>query len=449
MLLLAMGSAVLAQAPSKKDIKKSNDLVQQGNKAFNSRNYKSAIEKYAQALVLVPRNAAAHFWKGNAHYRLKDYSAALTELNLAEEQGHPAVDVSKVRWFVNFELKNFDAALADVDRGLQADPNDQAMLRASGDLNFEKKNYQVALASYQKAVAGSPNDGNLYYAMALSNQALGDADAQFNAASVAVTKPTQYISESYYLLADAAHKKKNYDVAIDAYNRVLSAKPETLGVYRALGDVYRAENRFTDAIEIIKRGLRLWPNDGNLYTDISWYYSLAEQHQNAVDAAQAAVKLLPNVHLGYTNLCRAYNDLKQTQFAINACNGALKINPNDGETYFYLGRAYREQGKTAEATRAFDRAVVGLLKFTAENSDYSDGFYLLGNAYFADDQPEKALAAYKKCLDLSPRFTRARYNTGIIQIRLNNKSAAMEQYNALLGLDQSLATRLKIEIDKM
>ena len=93
--------------------------------------------------------------------------------------------------------------------------------------------------------------------------------------------------------------------------------------------------------------------------------------------------------------------------------------------------------------------MVGLLKFTKENADYSDGFYLLGNAYFADNQPEKALDAYKKCLDLSPRFTRARYNSGIIQIRLNNKAAALEQYNALLPLDAALANRLKAEIDNM
>ncbi len=447
-LALCAGMAI-AQQPSKKDIKKSNDFVEQGNRAFRNKNYRIAIERYAQAIAIVPRNAGAHYWKGYAHYYLKEYDLALTELNLAEEQGHPAVEIAKVRWYLNYEKKNFDAALSDINLGLQSEPSSQMLLRAAGDINFEKANYQASLDAYQKAVLGTPNDGDLYYSIAKVQLALGDTKAQEAAAAIAVTKPTQFITESFYLLGDAAHKLKKYDVAIDAYTKVLSAKPETLAVYRSLGDIYRSQNRFTDAIDIMKRGLRIWPNDGNLYTDISWYYSLAEQHQNAVDAAQAAIKLLPNSYLGYTNLCRAYNDLKQTQFAITACNNALRLNPNDGETYFYLGRAYRDQGKAAEATRAFDRAVVGLLKFTKENSDYSDGFYLLGNAYFADNQPEKALDAYKKCLDLSPRFTRARYNSGIIQIRLNNKAAALEHYNALLPLDPALANRLKTEIDNM
>ena len=68
------------QEPSKRDIRRSNQLVTDGNKAFNQKNYKNAIEKYAEAVVLVPRNAAAHFWKGYAHYYLKEYPAALTEL---------------------------------------------------------------------------------------------------------------------------------------------------------------------------------------------------------------------------------------------------------------------------------------------------------------------------------------------------------------------------------
>jgi tetratricopeptide (TPR) repeat protein len=447
--ILALSVVVFAQNPSKKDIKKSNQLVETGNKAFRSKNYRNAVERYAEAIVLVPRNALAHYWKGYAHYYLKEYDAALTELNAAADQGHPVAEVAKVRWYLLYEKKNYDASLADVNLGLQSDPTSQMLLRAAGDINFEKQNYREALNAYQKAVLGAPNDGDLYYSIAKVQFALGDTKAQEAAASTAVTKPTQFVVDAYYLLADACHKQKKYDQAIEAYNRVLGVKPEMIQVYRSLGDIYRAQNRFNDAIEVIKRALRISPTDGNLYTDISWYYSLDERHKEAVEAAQSAVKLLPNQYMGYTNLCRAYNDTKQAQFAITACNNALRLNPNDGETYFYLGRALREQGKAAEATAAFDRAVTGLIKFTKDNPDYSDGFYLLGNAYFTDNQYEKALDAYRRCLALSPRFARAYNNIGVIQIRLKNKDAALAAYNSLLSVDQDMANRLKAEIDKM
>ena len=90
----------------------------------------------------------------------------------------------------------------------------------------------------------------------------------------------------------------------------------------------------------------------------------------------------------------------------------------------------------------------GLEKYTSENTDYSDGYYLLGNAYFADGQTEKAIAAYQKCLELSPRFVKARFNLAIIYARSKNKSAAMEQYNSLAAIDPTLAAKLKTELDK-
>ena len=153
--------------------------------------------------------------------------------------------------------------------------------------------------------------------------------------------------------------------------------------------------------------------------------------------------------MGYTNLCRAHNDMEQYQSAVTACNNALRLNPDDGETYFYLARAYKQSNRTADANRAIDRAVPGLIKFTQDNPDYSDGFYLLGNAYSENGNFEKALEAYRKCLQLSPGFSRAWYNSGAIYVHLNKKSEAMAQYQALLPLDADLASKLKAVIDKM
>jgi len=62
---------------------------------------------------------------------------------------------------------------------------------------------------------------------------------------------------------------------------------------------------------------------------------------------------------------------------------------------------------------------------------------------------EKAIAAYTKCLQLSPRFARARANLGIIHVLRKNKAAAMDQYTTLLTIDPALAAKLKAEIDKL
>ena len=444
-----LGSSSFAQNPSKKDIKKSDDLVKQGVRSFGQRNYRNAIEKFAEAVVLVPRNAAAHFNKGRSHLMLKENDLALNEFKLAEEYGHSPVEVSKYRWAVYFDKYETDAALADVARALQAEPRNQALLRAAGDLYYRKQNYSEALVSYQTAAADAPNDGNLYYGIALVQQALGNFAGQEQAATTALSKPNQYQAELQLLLADALHRQRKNDEAIAAYNKVLAAKPDAIQVYRLMGEIYRSQSKFPEAIEIIRKAISRWPLDGELFTDISWYYSLNGNVKEAIKTAESATQQLPDKPLGFTNLCRAYNDNSQFSLAVRACEKALQLKPNDGETHFYLGRALRELGRTADAAKSFDKAVVGLIKYTQENPDYSDGFYLLGNAYFNDNQFSKAIDAYRRSLDLSPNFPRARYNAGISYIRMNNKNGALEQYNALLNLDKDLAGRLKAEIDKL
>jgi len=444
--------------PSKKDRKQAEKLANDGDKSYQQRNYRNAIDQYGQSLALVANNPEVHAKKGNAHFLLKEYDQAITELDTALSQNYPKpVDIYKIRAFARYEKGDYDGALADVQEVLKAEPNNSMFLLKQADIASAKGNDREALVAYQKAVAQDPRGADLYFKIAQIQSKLGDTNGQIAAAEAAIKGNTQHIAEAFYLAGDGYLKQKKYSEAEQAFTRAIDRwhtageKPQELYIaYRSLGDLYRRANRFNDAIKITKQALVDFPNDGYLYTDNSWYYSLADRAQDAVDAALAAIQFSPKTeHLPYTNLCRAYNDTKQYQLAINNCNQALKIAPDDGETYFYLGRAYDLSDRGSEATKYYDRAVKGLEKFTAENPDYSDGFYLLGNAYFADGQRDKAIAAYLKCLELSPRFAKARFNLGIMYTLGKNKSAAMEQYNSLLALDESLAAKLKAVIDKL
>ena len=100
------------------------------------------------------------------------------------------------------------------------------------------------------------------------------------------------------------------------------------------------------------------------------------------------------------------------------------------------------------ATKYYKKAVVGMEQYTNAHPDYADGFYLLGNAYYADDQRDKAIEAYKKSLQLSPNFAKARYNLGFLYFLAKDTNAAREQYEALLKIDKDLAEKLKLVIEK-
>ena len=436
-------------AQNKKDLRKAQKLTADGSKAFVAKNFRLAIDKYAEAIVAVPNYAEAHFWKGYAHYYLNEYDQALTEVNLAAGQNYDKpLEIYKLRWFLNYQKNNYDEALADVQKGLQIEPNNFTMLIALGDISRAKKDYQTALAAYKKAAQINQVSGDILYYTAESAAGAGDAQEQGTAAVAAIKKGTKYVGEAYYLVGDSLQKSGKTKEALEAYQQALASKDNIYNVYRAMADIYRNQSRYKEAIDISLKGLRFFPNDGNINTDLSWYYSLDNSHFKAILAAQSAISALPEQSLAYTNLCRAYNDTKQYPLAINACNKALEISPNDGETNFYLGFAYTSTNKPNEAAKYYPKAVKGLEEFTRDNPEYSDGFYLLGNAYTSNSEYKKAVDAYKKCLELSPRFSKARYNLGSLYKFLKEDDLARQQYNALLDLDTNLAAKLKEVIDK-
>lgn len=447
--VLITGTANDIFAQSRKDLNRSRALFQEGSRAFNQKNFREAIDKYAESIVLVPKSAAAHFWKGLAHMHLGDADLALTEMTTALDQGYEKpLDIYVNRWRIYYTNKNYEAALADVNSGLELDAENGDLLLARADLSYANKDYDAALDSYQKAALKSPNSGDIYLSIARIYNLKGETKQAVDAAGLAVSKGARNPEEAYLLIGTGQKRLKNFPEAIRALESAKNINARNYDIYTELSDLYKSQNRFDDAIKNARSALTVFGNDGNIYTDLSWYYSLAKRHEEASEAAKAGIRLLPDQYMAYTNLCRAYNDLEKPEMAIRECNNALKLKPNDGETLFYLGRSHDLLKKYSDAEGYYRRAVAGLEEFVKERPDYADGYYLLGNAYFADNKRRRAIESYQKAIDLSPMFARAYYNLGHVYLVEGNKGAATEQYNILNNIDKSLADMLKAEIDK-
>ncbi|MDQ6788218.1 MAG: tetratricopeptide repeat protein [Acidobacteriota bacterium] len=451
LLLTAVSTLVIkinGQGQNKKQIKQANSLVAEGDTSFQQKNYRVAIDKYTQAIALVPNLAKAHFWKGYAHYYLKEFDQAIPEMDTALAQGYTPLDVYRVRFFLHYQQKNYDLALQDAQKAQQFDPKSQEFGVSVGEIQLAKGSYQEALDTFQKFIQLNPNNADVYYYIASAYNGLNDIPKQTEAAEEAVKRNTKFLGESYFLIATALQKDKKYQPAAEAYQKAISAKPDNYAAYHNLSDIYRIQNKYPAAIDITKKGLINFPDDGNLLTDLSWYYNLAGRNFESITAAQQAVKALPDKILGYTILCRAYYETKQNQLALQACDSALKINPNDGVANVYEGFSYLSLNKTDTANTFFKKAIDGMQEFTGANPEYSDGFYLLGNAYYYGGQPQKAIDAYLKSLELSPDFAKARFNLGLTYFVKGDLPAAREQYTILLKTDKTLAEKLKALIDK-
>ena len=442
-------SSLEAFAQKKTQTKQAARLIAEGDTAARQRDFRAAIEKYAAAIALAPDSSArAHFGKGDAHARLDERDEAINELGAALAQGYAPLEVYKIRWLLYFQKKNYDAALADAENAARSEPLNADFNRAVGQIQLAKGAFQAALDAFEKSAQANPNDADVYYFIAAANAGLGNAEKQLSAANDAVNRNTKFLGESYLLIGDALRKNKKYQQAADFYRKATNASPKIYAAYRKLGDVYRTQNKFGEAVEAVKKGLQIFPDDENLSADLGRYLILSSRYAEAIVAAQQSVKLFPNSFSGYANLCRAFYEAKQLQPALKACNNALKINANDGEVNVFAGFTNLSLNRNDAANAFFKRAADALLEYTRANPDYSDGFYLLGNAFYYVGQPQKAVEAYLKTLELYPNFAKARFNLGLAYFVKGDLPQARAQHAILLKTNKDLADKLKATINK-
>ncbi len=446
---VAAGAVQSVAAQSKKDRERARKIAQQGDKLFNAKDYRGAIGRYAEAIVLFPGYAAAHFWKANAHYYLKEYDQAIVDYDAAIAKGYEKpVEIYRVRWLIFYDRGDLDSAMRDLQELARLEPKNANHAFAIANIQQSRKQFAEAVTNYKRGLQLKNDEADAHYSLAECYFNLGDYINQGFSALEAIRLKTKYVGESNFLVGDALYRVKKYDEAMVYLERAVAIKPEIYGIYAPLSDIYRIKNRFQDAIETSKKGIAQYPKDAGFYVSLSWFYSLADRAAEAVTAAQTAIKLDPKQSMGYTNLCRAQNDLKQYSAAVQSCNSALRLNPGDGESHLYLARAYEFLDQTTRAVENYNKAITGLIAFTQANPDYSDGFYLLGNAYFALQKDNDAINAYLECLRLAPNFARARYTLGYSYHSTGNRAAAREQYNILRTLDPNLAEKLRQVIEK-
>lgn len=466
-LAFALATDSFAQPRPKKKARK---LAAEAGKLYNQGLYQEAIVKYAEALSISPYFPQARFFKGVLHHRQNQYDLAIGELNMALEQGADPLKVYTVRMEALAAKGDFRAALQDARKVVQAEPENSYYTAFIGRMLMANREFGEGVGFLEKAVQQGTRDPNVYYYLAVGYNGTGAYDRQKEAADLALKRGTQFSGNAWFLYADALQRERKYADAARAFENAINVYENAIrnnqantdtenNLYlamSALSDIYRNMNRFDDAIDITRRALSLRPNDGNLHISLTWYYSLAGKREEAIAAGQRAVELAPDQYMAHTNLCRAYNDegeffyskeayqmaSRSFRNALNACQEALKLSPNDGETNYYLGRAYFYLDSESLSRTHYEKSVDGLIRFTQANPDYSDGFYLLGNAYFATENYERAIAAYERCLEISPRFARVRYNLGFVYNKTGEKDKAMRQYALLQELDAKLAKKL-------
>ena len=241
---------------------------------------------------------------------------------------------------------------------------------------------------------------------------LGVSAAQIKMLDLAITafqkvtslKPN--FADAYFNMGVALNDQGKIEEAIKAYNNALSLKPDFTEAYNNLGNALKDQGKLNEAIEAYNKALSIKPDFTEAYNNLGNALKGQDKLDEAIEAFNKAILLKPNYANAFNNMGNALKDQDKLNEAIEAYNKALSIKPDFTEAYKNLGNALKDQGKLDEAIEAFKNTL--LLK-----PDYTDVYNNLGNTLKDQDKLDEAIEAFNKAILLKPNCEMAYNNMGI------------------------------------
>ncbi len=207
------------------------------------------------------------------------------------------------------------------------------------------------------------------------------------------------------------------DAAIQQAQEALKIDPAMEEAFLLLGDAYRLKGDFSSALEQYQQVVEL--NKDNEFAGIN-----------------------PNLEAAYYEIGEIYLVQGELEKARDAFIEALKIERTDADAILGLGITYQRLGEHDKALEQFRRAIRLVPKFPevyeAMKASYQElgqpagVAYAEGMLYYAQGEPQKALEKLQEALATDAEFIELYFGLGLVYEELNQPEQAVEALNKYL-----------------
>lgn len=160
-------------------------------------------------------------------------------------------------------------------------------------------------------------------------------------------------------LAAAYLMEGNYNSAMPELMKAREMDPKNPDVENFFGLAYYGMKNYNQAIESFKKALGFDSNRADVHNNLGLAYLALQQYDQALAEFNIclASPTYQKKHLPLSNIALAYMETGRYDDALNALNRATQENPNYAKAYQQIGRVHLTRGNPQAALGALEKAM--------------------------------------------------------------------------------------------
>ena len=360
-------------------------------------NFLAGILELEEALDVDPQNVEVYNVLGKIMVKQEKIDATISLLETSLKEGVRDVALTEILAGAYLEKGRIVEAVKFYQELLNYKPGDKHVLRVLGDLFTRLEKYPQAAESYQAMFSDDPEvaqeviqrlesllkklEGNVYIREILANVYMSSL------------KPDLAVAKLIEILKLEPSKLEDIIVRLKG---ILKNYPEHPAASLALAGALRLLGNYSEAVETYYQLVRVRP----------------EFIEDAIMGYHDVLDLCPEQLLARTYLAEAYLYKKQIKEALQEFEKMLKLDPESGEIVVR---------KCRDVIKHFPQLLLAQV--------------VLGQAYLAKDETQKAITCAEEVLSIDKKFTGAYLLLGEAYFKLKMGRKAAEVLRQALSLD--------------
>ncbi|HTU20885.1 MAG TPA: tetratricopeptide repeat protein [Gemmataceae bacterium] len=213
-------------------------------------------------------------------------------------------------------------------------------------------------------------------------------------------------AEALHLFGVLHYQNGYFARAVELIGRAVALRPETAAYHANLAEAQRALDHNEEAAESCRTALRLQPNYAEAANNLGLALQALGRHAEAIEQLHAALRARPGFAMAQNNLGDVLREQGRLDDALEAFRAAVALDPNLGMARANLGQLLIDRGQVEEALPHCEEAVRLSPGLAAAHNN-------LGNAYRVLERWPEARRAYAEAVRLAPKLARAHANLGL------------------------------------